>query len=236
MNCVLSNPFYRIKVIESKLIKDRIASITDTQILMDLFISVFQKSFSHSSITKYDYPVSKCFIDIGSEDMMEFDWIRQLKDLFMLSNYQVSINAEYDANQRKDYREKNLFDVIIRKYIQFFPCCIIFDIIHENDNEDGRDSVFSTIGTSTKILVSSTQVKKHSMNNLNDYKEYLCPDRNKDDINNNKVDDCITFIIGNIEEQCEKKRDDSPTSPSIAYRIRSLLFCLWYHIVVSRSN
>ena len=34
----------------------------------------------------------------------------------------------------------------------------------------------------------------------------------------------------------KKKRDDTTTSPSIAYRIRSLLFCLWYHIVVSRSN
>ena len=34
----------------------------------------------------------------------------------------------------------------------------------------------------------------------------------------------------------KKKRDDTTTSPSIAYRIRSLPFCLWYHIVVSRSN
>ena len=34
----------------------------------------------------------------------------------------------------------------------------------------------------------------------------------------------------------KKKRDDPTTSPSIAYRIRSLLFCLWYHIVVSRRN
>lgn len=32
VNCVLSNPFYRMKVIESKLIKDRIATITDKQI------------------------------------------------------------------------------------------------------------------------------------------------------------------------------------------------------------
>jgi hypothetical protein len=151
---------------KSKLIKDRIASITDRQIFMDLFISVFQKSFSHSSITKYDYPVSKCFIDIGSEDMIELDWIRQLKDLFMLSNYQVSINSEYDANQRKDHREKNLFDFITRKCIQFFPCCIIFDIIDEKVNEDDiidGDSVISSIGTRKKILVSSTQVKKHYM-------------------------------------------------------------------------
>jgi len=185
VNFVLSNPFYRIKVIESKLIKDRIASITDRQILMDLFIIVFQKSFSHSSITKYNYPVSKCFIEIGAEDMMELDWIRKLKDLFMLSNYQVSINAEYDANQRKHYREKNLFDFITKKYVQFFPCCIIFDIIDEKVNEDDiidGDSVITSIGTREKILVSSKQVKKHCMNKLNDYKEYLCPDRIKDNI------------------------------------------------------
>ena len=43
-------------------------------------------------------------------------------------------------------------------------------------------------------------------------------------------------IMLSADDGDEKKRDDSTTSPSIAYRIRSLLFCLWYHIVVSRSN
>ena len=100
MNCVLSNPFYRIKVIESKLIKDRIASITDRQILMDLFIIVFQKSFSHSSITKYNYPVSKCFIEIGSEDMMELDWIHQLKDLLTLSDDEIHIHFDNVINNK----------------------------------------------------------------------------------------------------------------------------------------
>lgn len=68
MNCVLSNPFYRTKVIKSQLIKTRIAAITDRQILMDQFVGVFQKSFRHSSITiMYDKPITTCSILISAD-------------------------------------------------------------------------------------------------------------------------------------------------------------------------
>ena len=44
----------------------------------------------------------------------------------------------------------------------------------------------------------------------------------------------LSPLLGTIP--FKKKRDDSTMSPSIAYRIRSLPFCLWCYIVVSRSN
>ena len=42
--------------------------------------------------------------------------------------------------------------------------------------------------------------------------------------------------VHSMLQRQQKKRDDTTSSPSIAYRIRSLPFCLWYHIVVSRRN
>ena len=150
---------------ESKLIKDRIASITDRQILMDLFIIVFQKSYRYSSITMYDYPVTKCSIQIGAENMMELDWIRQLKDLLTLSDDEIHIHFDNDVNNKTDYQDEDLCFVILQKYIQFFPCCVIFDIIESVEGE--------TIATKEVMVLPSLQAKDHSMNKMKEYIEFV---------------------------------------------------------------
>ena len=187
-----------MKAIESKLIKDRIASITDRQIFMDQFISIFQKSYRYSSITMYDYPVSKCFIDIGSEDMMELDWIRQLKDLLTLSDDEIHIHFDNgnDVNNKIDHQDEDLCFVILQKYIQFFPCCVIFNIIESVEGE--------TIATKEVMVLPSLQAKDHSMNKMKEYIEFIERTSLYGDKENiyNKFNERMKFEIGDIEDQC----------------------------------
>jgi hypothetical protein len=208
VNCVLSNPFYREKVIQSHLIKKRITAIADRQILMDQFLGVFQKSFCYSSITKYHYPVKKCSIIIGIEDQIEMEWIHKLKDLFMLSNDNVHINTSVFDNGacvKVDYQEEDLYSVVIHNYIRFFLCCIIFDITEEVYGECRTPS-----GKCKKVLVlQSLQAKEYSMNKLKEYAEYIkqtslyCFENIYTNLNER-----ISYEIGDIEEQCGSMRLD----------------------------
>jgi len=193
VNCVLSNPFYREKVIKSPLIKKRIAAITDRQILMDQFLGVFQKSFRNSSITiMYDKPITKCSILISAADMIEVEWIHQLRDLLMLSD-QIDINVDNDTDNVDD-SENDLCDIIIQKYSQYFPCSIILNIIEKE---------YKVV-----IIVPSLQAKNYILNKLTEYCD-LCIKRNtvygdkdKEKIKNCIVNERIRYEVGDIEEQC----------------------------------
>jgi hypothetical protein len=199
VNCVLSNPFYRLKVIQSDLIKKRIADITDRQILMDQFILVFQKSFYYSSITKYHYPVKKCSIIIGIEDQIEMEWIRKLKDLFMLSNDNVHIDTDDGACVKVDYQEEDLYSVVMHNYIRFFLCSVIFDITEVVYGESRTPS-----SKCKKVLVlPSLQAKDYSMNKLKEYAEYIKQTSLYGDTKNiyNSLNEQISYEIGDIDEQ-----------------------------------
>ena len=189
MNCVLSNPFYRMTVIHSDLIKNRIAAISDRQILMDEFLGVFQKSFRHSSITiMHDEPITKCSINISADDKIEVEWVGQLRDLLNLSD-QITINVDNDDNV--DDREDDLCDIILQKYNRYFPCSIICNIIDK--------------GYKVVIIVPSLEAKKYSMNKLTEYAvDYI--KHNTQYGGKEKIDsilnELIKYEIGDIEEQC----------------------------------
>jgi hypothetical protein len=196
VNCVLSNPFYRMKVLESKLIKDRIATITDRQILIDQFTRIFRKTFRYSSITMYDEPVTKCSIQISDEDVIEKKWILELKDLLMLADDQIHIHFDYDVSNKIDYQEEDLYDISLQKYLQFFPCCIILNII---ENVDDKTSAYNSSDTVKQVIVlPSLQAKDHSMNKLKEYIKILYGDH----FQYSTLNERISYEIGDIEEQC----------------------------------
>lgn len=188
-----------MKVIESKLIKDRIATITDKQILMDQFTSVFQKSFRYSSITMYDEPVTRCSILISAEDMIEKKWIHDLKDLLTLSDDQVHIHFDNDENNKVEYPEENLCDISIQKYFQFFPCCVMLTIMEKVDEKTNEDNSSET--TKHVIVLPSLQAKDHSLNKLNNYIEYIKQTSLYGDKDVGGYDR-IKYEIGDIEEHC----------------------------------
>lgn len=162
MNCVLSNPFYREKVIQSHLIKKRIAAISDRRLLMDQFLGVFQKSFRNSSITiMYDKSITKCSILVSAADKIEVEWIHQLRDLLMLSD-QIDINDDNDIDDADD-SEDDLCDIIMQKYSRYFPCSIVLNIIEKK---------YKVV-----IIVPSLQAKNYIVNKLTEYCE-LCIKRN----------------------------------------------------------
>jgi hypothetical protein len=186
VNCVLSNPFYREKVILSHLIKERIAAITDRQIVMDQFLGVFQKSFRNSSITiMYDKPITKCSILISAVDKIEVEWIHQLRDLLRLSD-QIDIIIDNNIDNVDD-SEDDLCDVIMQKYSQYFPCSIILNII---------DKEYKVV-----IVVPSLQAKIYIVNKLTEYCDKIYGDKDNEKINS-KLTELIRYEIGDIEEQC----------------------------------
>jgi hypothetical protein len=185
-----------MKVLKSKLIKDRITTITDRQILMDQFTRIFRKTFRYSSITMYDEPVTKCSIHIGDEDLIEKKWILELKDLFMLTDDQIHIHFNNDVSNKIDYHEEDLYDISLQKYLQFFPCCIILNII---ENVDDKTRAYNSSDTTKQVIVlPSLQAKDHSMNKLKEYIKILYGDH----FQYSTLNERISYEIGDIEEQC----------------------------------
>jgi len=185
-----------MKVLKSKLIKDRIATITDKQILMDQFTRIFRKTFRYSSITMYDEPVTKCSIQISYEDVIEKKWILELKDLLMLTDDQIHIHFYNDVSNKIDYHEEDLYDISLQKYLQFFPCSTIFNII---EGVDDKTSAYKSSDTVKQVIVlPSLQAKDHSMNKLNEYIKILYGDH----FQYSTLNERISYEIGDIEEQC----------------------------------
>jgi len=150
----------------------------------------------------YDHPVTKCSILIGAEDMIEFDWIRQLKDLLTLSDDEIHIHFDNDVNYKIDYQDDDLCFVILQKYIQFFPCCVIFNII---ESVEGETIAYNCSNTTKEVMVlPSLQAKDHCMNKMKEYIEFIELTSLYGDKENiyNKFNERIKHEIGDIEDQC----------------------------------
>lgn len=162
---------------------------------MDQFTSIFWKTFRYSSITMYDEPVTKCSIRISDEDVIEKDWIFQLKDLLTLSD--DHIHFDQDISNKIDYQEEDLYDISLQKYLQFFPCCIILNII---ENVDDKKNVYNSSDTTKQVIVlPSLQAKDHSINKLKEYVKILYGDHFQYSILNER----IRYEICDIEDQCD---------------------------------
>ena len=187
MNCVLSNPFYRIKVIEIKIDQ----SITDRQTIFKCFSKIISLFINYHVL-----------IEIGAEDMMELDWIRQLKDLLTQSDDEIHIHFDNDVNNKIDYQEEDLCYVILQKFIQFFPCCIILNII---ESVKGETIAYNCSNTTKEVMVlPSLQAKDHCMNKMKEYIKYIRFTSLYGDKENiyNKFNVRIKHEIGDIEELC----------------------------------
>jgi hypothetical protein len=70
MNCVLSNPYDRNKVVETDLFKDRMVKINE-DIRLELFVELFLKTFPMSNVCLFGHPVViRCEITIDKGDKM----------------------------------------------------------------------------------------------------------------------------------------------------------------------
>ena len=174
VNCILSNPFYRSKVVESNLIQWRITTISNKQVLFDQFISIVLKTFPHSSSTTCGNPVTMFTLLIGGADYMnEGQWLVQLKCLFKLSDEQVKIRFDANYSSKDIFIEEELCDLVMRKYTQFYPCSFIMDIMDNNKNTSPSTSSSSHLDNAISIIVVPSTIAKHfTIEKLKVYTDY----------------------------------------------------------------
>ena len=89
MNCILSNPYHRNKVVKTSLFKDRMTKI-DKDIRLNFFVGVFLKTFPISNVCLYGHPVViRCEIAIDKDDKMMKDAVLDFKEIFKVDDHQL---------------------------------------------------------------------------------------------------------------------------------------------------
>ena len=64
----------------------------------------------------------------------------QLKCLFKLSDALVKIRFDANYSSKDIFIEKELCDLVMRKYTQFYPCSFILDVIDSENTSSSSSS------------------------------------------------------------------------------------------------
>ena len=190
MNCILSNPYDRNKVVKTSLFNNRMTKI-DKDIRLELFVGVLLKTFPISNVCLYGHPVViKCEITIDKDDKMMMDAVLDFKKIFMVDGKQLEINDLAINDRRNDdissqWTSDMLAVQVMYKYEQMFPCSFILNMF----------------GGKKVIVVPSVKAKEATRNILEEIMKSLDPSSELVDhhtIMNNYID----CIVDTIDEQC----------------------------------
>ena len=130
INDIYKNPFVRNNILQNQSFNKEI-NLIDVTIRLQKFISVITKIFYIYSTHMFGSPTKRCVIKVNKND---FDEINAFKNLFILTDEEVTINiALYDNNNNnytyndcicslKDDDKKN----ILIYYLNMYPCNVVF--------------------------------------------------------------------------------------------------------------
>ena len=192
MNCILSNPYHRAKVVETGLFSDRMVKI-DKDIRMNFFVEVFLKTFPISNVLLYGQPVViRCEITINRDDNMMEHAVQDFKKIFMIDDDQLEINYSATNGNRKTVTLDEMLFEVLYKYEQIFPCSFILNMFNDDNPSMGGKKVF---------VVPSVKAKEATMNMLKSIIHSIDP---SSELAGNKptLKNYIDCIVDSLDEQC----------------------------------
>ena len=197
MNCILSNPYDRNKVVKTGLFNNRMAKI-DKDIRLNFFVELFLKTFPMSNVCLYGHPVViKCEITIDKDDKMMMDAVLDFKKIFMVDDEQLeindlAINDRRNVNTLSQWTSDMLPVQVMYKYEQMFPCSFILNMFNDDN---------ASLNGKKVIVVPSVKAKEATRNILEEIMKSLDPSSERVDhhtIMNNYID----CIVDTLDEQC----------------------------------
>ena len=160
MNCILSNPYHRAKVVETSLFNNRMNKI-DKDIRLNYFVGLYLKTFPISNVCLYGQPVvTRCEITINRDDIMMEHAVQDFKKIFMVDNDQLEINySEINGRRNEDTSSPWTSDTVacqvMYKYEQMFPCSFVLNMFNDDNVSFGGKKV---------IVVPSVKAKEATKN------------------------------------------------------------------------
>jgi hypothetical protein len=200
MNCILSNPYHRNKVVETGLFSDRMVKI-NKEIRMELFEGVFLKTFPISHSCFFGHPVViKCEITIDKDDKMMKDAVLDFKKIFMVDDDQLEIrysviNERRDVDTLPSWTSDELALQVMYKYEQMFPCSFILNMF--NDDNASLDEKKVIVVPTVKAKESTIVMLEAIIQSIDPSSELA---RNKTTFKN-----YIDCIVDNLDEQCSSE-------------------------------
>ena len=197
MNCILSNPYDRNKVVKTGLFNNRMTKI-DENIRLELFVGVFLKTFPISNVCLYGHPVViRCEITIYEDDKMMKHAVEDFKKIFMINDGQLNIKySAIKSNRNFDtlspWTLNDMVYEVMYKYEQMFPCSFILNMF--NDDNPSLD------GTKV-IVVPLVRAKEVTINTLREIIRSIHQSITSTIINE-IMNEYINCIVGKLDEQC----------------------------------
>ena len=223
MNCILSNPYDRNKVVKTGLFNNRMTKI-DENIRLELFVGVFLKTFPISNVCLYGHPVViRCEITIYEDDIMmkhaglDFKKIFMIDDDKQLKINDPAINDRRNVDTLSQWTSDILAVQVMYKYEQMFPCSFILNMFNDDN---------ASLNGKKVIVVPSVKAKEATKNILEEIIKSLDP--SSEQVDHHKIiNNYIDCIVDTLDEQCDL---ECFPSKAIKFKIRDTTTQSDHHI------